>query len=188
MLTLPNLPTDNIYKFIAIAGVALGIASIALRVQAHLAYESKVLSRVETTGKAIQDHIRERGGIPTLSNDTKRGADPDLEEFKEILQTRDKEYLSSLKTLMNLTGELMNHMFAIGCFLAICGLGLWYVKVQSFQDGILKTQYEMEIEKLRQMRLEGGATENPKTVAEEPPAEPTRIAITSHPDEQKVKS
>ena len=124
-MQIPSLPTDNLYKFLALSGLIIGVVSLFLLFQD--AYRSQELLRqikenIEVV-KALQTLGQMEEALVTIAKST-----ASLEELKFILEQ--KEFNKS----RGLT------FACVGFFLSASGFVLWYVKVQRYQDKILKEQ------------------------------------------------
>lgn len=157
MLDLPNLPHDNLYKFVAFAGLALLIVSnvlyersiselndLAVIVQSkheasqsraeidRLMYES-ISRRIESaTEKNEIQGIRDQAfQVATASQERSDALMNDLKRYGARNADIDRqEYLSIAGT-------------TVGAILMILGLYLWYVKIQRPQDMMLLQQSKM---------------------------------------------
>jgi hypothetical protein len=119
-MNLPSLPTDNLYKFMALSGIILIISSFYI-VWDH-AERSQELVRELKTGLAVENTYSDNQGSD-LSNLKLK-----LEELEHILNQK-PTYMTFL-----LIGQI------IGLALSIIGFGLWYLRVQKYQDIILAKQ------------------------------------------------
>ncbi len=119
-MNLPSLPTDNLYKFMALSGIILIISSFYI-VWKH-ADRSQELLRELNAGLAVENTYSDNRGSD-LSNLKLK-----LEELKFILKEK-PSYMTFL---------LISQI--IGLVLSIIGFGLWYLRVQKYQDIILAEQ------------------------------------------------
>jgi hypothetical protein len=155
-MNLPfGLPTDNLYKFMALSGVALMLAAALLaygsfrRIQSladALGAETSVAMVkadriIAETLRAVDDSTltgqeRERRLMelrtPTFA----------LGEQAVSLQARSKGLLRDLKRLSDDVDGWLIVLWTLGGVLASLGFWLWYMRVQRYQDTILR--YEVE--------------------------------------------
>jgi hypothetical protein len=147
MPTLAQLPTDNLYKFIALAGVALVFFGIYLFVS-HL-------SKVETKLEDLQ-HAMARAGaeIAYLEREIagRQLADISAEERVEfgerVLNARllheenvvNTAIVARLNTRLRLLLSVGKIVVVLGLVLTVIGFALWYVNTQGPQDQLLQAQ------------------------------------------------
>jgi len=119
-MNIPSLPTDNLYKFMALSGIILIISSFYI-VWKH-ADRSQELLRELNAGLAVENTYSDNRGsdLPNLKLK--------LEELKFILKEK-PSYMTFL---------LISQI--IGWVLSIIGFVLWYLRVQKYQDIILAEQ------------------------------------------------
>ncbi|MGO8989285.1 MAG: hypothetical protein ACLQGU_14740 [bacterium] len=119
-MNLPGLPTDNLYKFMALSGIILIISSFYI-VWKH-SDRSQQLLRELNASLAVEN----------TNSDNRRSDLSDLklksEELKFILKEK-PWYMTFL-----LISQFM------GLVLSIVGFRLWYLRVQKYQDIILAKQ------------------------------------------------
>lgn len=119
-MNLPSLPTDNLYKFMALSGIILIISSFFI-VWKH-ADRSQELLRELKAGLAVENTYSDNRGSD-LSNLKLK-----LEELELII--KDKPWYMTFLLISQI----------IGWFLSIIGFRLWYLRVQKHQDIILAEQ------------------------------------------------
>ena len=129
-MNLPNLPTDNLYKFMALSGLFLIIFSFTLvLLQANRSQDiHRELKRLSTIMelKNFQNERDKKLGeniVENLGQSRKL-----LEELKFILEQKPK-YMAFFVIFM-----------LIGVILSITGFQLWYSRVQRYQDILIKNQ------------------------------------------------
>jgi len=139
--TIPNLPTDNLYKFIALAGLLIAFVGYGFQ---HLDEErwyaqTKVmeveLDALSSSSKELVKLTEEQ----TLPNDE---LSKEYENFQKSLFEFQKKFAP-----MNSPGSQKLYQWAgiagyVGIILSIVGFVLWYQKVQKPLDEILKIQLE----------------------------------------------
>ena len=119
-MNLPSLPTDNLYKFMALSGIILIISSFFI-VWKHADRSQELLRELEA-GLAVENTYSDNRGSD-LSNLKLK-----VEELKLII--KDKPWYMALGLISQI----------IGWFLIIIGFRLWYLRVQKHQDIILAEQ------------------------------------------------
>ena len=165
MLTLPNVPTDNMYKFISIAGVATTIAAFVVIVQMSMFLINDLDLRGEQMVAKVLVYARERGISTSASEETKEGRE--LTAYREYCEsvhlTRTNLYQEALRSCTIAAAILC----CGGVLLTYYGFRNWYSKVQKLQDGILQAEYEQEIENIRKLKLELSSLPIPAVVPAE---------------------
>lgn len=143
-MNLPNLPTDNLYKFIALAGLVVILLSIVLP---NIALHNLRLELLKTNGElsvlqAEYDFLREEHNSvenhPNLEEAAKH-----REKMKELrvrtLQLKSKD---ESERFLHRQTIVWQSVAAIGLFvgagMVTFGFKLWYERVQKYQDMILK--------------------------------------------------
>jgi hypothetical protein len=130
-MNVPNLPTDNLYKFIAISGVTLCISCLALNT---FAYQNFSERRVELLGqlqsiKSDQDEINV--SVETLDISKKQ-----IDAVKTKLESAGNE-VRALREPFDKSTRWYNAGAIIGFLGAIFGFVLWYFRVQKYEDILL---------------------------------------------------
>jgi hypothetical protein len=177
-MNLPSIPTDNLYKFMALSGILLVIAAFIpqhwyynLQIEyQELDGEANILmlknEKLILEGKKIvreHEKLTREGGIlfkELAKRTTKELGEMTKEYDKILLETAEKaekranisyenkiaaERLLTLKKILvlkrrriNLYMWIANINFSTGILLTIWGFGLWYFKLQKYQDKIIK--------------------------------------------------
>ena len=122
---IPNLPTDNLYKFLALSGIALMLAS-SFFMESNFSQARELANRIQ----AGNEYFDLLSGLP----------DPQLEELITI-QKSQYEKLGELKTISETTASNMNvisFLFALGMGMSIIGFWSWYILVQRPLDEIMQ--------------------------------------------------
>lgn len=144
-MNIPNLPTDNLYKFMALSGLLILILSIAYPTYRTLELE--------------QQRQMIRGEIKILEGDVDLLLKIALANTKVRHKTTDPDFLQAVQhknTLARIEArgmqlDLLESQikqykwlywvgFFIGLLLTVWGFLLWYLRVQRFQDMLLKRQ------------------------------------------------
>jgi len=127
-MNIPNLPTDNLYKFAAIFGLVL------------IVFSSYMFNKTVDNGLKIEDEIRLKHEILRLDSiqtpiaDTIQMAKAKAEFDKENNQYR--RIVNSITSIFYLYVIL----FIIGCIAAFLGFKYWYKKTQKMNDEILANE------------------------------------------------
>ena len=121
-LPLPTPPTDNLYKFLAIAGLALLLAGIlvpeiaARNLERDLGYVEGVLRYIERARE--EDRVIEKESLLL-----------DLRKQQELIRAQIPSFRRS-----TVWGSILVNT---GSSLMILGFSLWYFRVQRYIDKIL---------------------------------------------------
>jgi len=150
MVDLTNLPTDSLYKFLALAGVVLFLASYTipslllaktqeaadqllvevapLNVEAALIREElERAERLETPSSEQVERIRQRSY--------------ELRKLSSAIDARKEILIRKSRMLRGLAvATLVGGIFSM--VVMWTGFGLWYFKLQRYQDMLLKSQAE----------------------------------------------
>ncbi len=132
---MKQFPTDNLYKFIALSGLSISLLSfwfIGKERAATIIAVSKIEAQQEILGDKIV-RILEVDDIQTS------------EEIQNINDQKDKLFMEveSAKIKFKLLKEATYFYFLtgiLGLFWMLLGFYLWYVRVQVFEDQILKNR------------------------------------------------
>ena len=140
-----NLPTDNLYKFMAIAGLSIALFSIylmftraeqgTLRVD-QLERESTVLLEEENQIELAWERLKEKAGPSSKSLEDARN------EIKKR-KARMHEDVQAAKRFAELNLWLIKQLRVasiVGVLLAVVGFFLWYFRVQKYLDIAIREQ------------------------------------------------
>ncbi|QJR19698.1 hypothetical protein [Pelagibacterium halotolerans] len=164
MLSWPSLPTDNLYKFQAIAGLVLVVVSsifMYLRVSEdalEVARISAVISSYETLLerdaeeiRAFREQLESREAENELDSVDLEGLQLRLSQFEELERqhresaARISEDSALSRTRVDNTAMAHGPLFAMtiaGLIFMLHGFWLWYSRVQVHQDKLLRLQVE----------------------------------------------
>ncbi len=149
MISLPTPPTDNLYKFMAIAGIVLFIVGLTL----PWILDQRELEWYWQTFDAISGRMNDRAVFFTKMLQ----ADPTAPQAMDWLGPKVMDALDSLqaKELGNFQKkcderEVMRTWRSNalgwtkwgGVVLAIAGFALWWLRVQRYQDELLRVQFQ----------------------------------------------
>lgn len=149
-----TLPTDNLYKFLALTGVLIAALSVfvpytligdAIREQTEI-YGGQEIAQIEL--KYIEDELKEaleknKGELPSEERLRLRKElrDAKIEGEKAITRFNHFSYLRQRAL------DIRRHAligFWFGVALASTGFVLWYTRLQRYQDIILRKQTTVE--------------------------------------------
>ena len=168
LMAIPTLPTDNLYKFMALAGLALyGLGFFypshymeqTLREQANV---SAVLSKAEVKGGEARRSGEDAKSAALAVDAALRRRESDkvltrlAQQFSEVqrrhaavvdelgLLLREADSLRILNETSKARAESLvkvgNLVVPFGAVVSILGFALWYVRVQRFQDALIARQ------------------------------------------------
>lgn len=136
MLKTPTIPTDNLYKFMALSGV---FSAVVLIVTMQLTLYNLMLKTSELNGltkilKEEKDSLKKKDSIQNEK------VERFTERYNELTKTllvhqTSLDYFISFKNL----GYLMIIIFICQ---SIWGFMLWYHRLQKYQDEMLKREAE----------------------------------------------
>jgi hypothetical protein len=134
-----SLPTDNLYKFLAIAGVALIIFSFYMS-------HSRMDLMWQRQDEWMRTYTKTFSELRTKTNQLKQNSGENAKALKdEILKLRmamindDFTKWQFRETTLDLFNELQVVLY-LGCLLAAIGFTFWYTRVQKYLDAALKKQ------------------------------------------------
>jgi hypothetical protein len=156
-----NLPTDNLYKFMAIAGLVLFIFgaytcfSNIRQIETAVWQQEVAAQMIEREQEWMLSRLAEiNAEVDAAGSNDIAGRDGQIAELEEI-QERLKEQNSSLgehhESLLNLEYENKWSFViqfgglicaTVGAWLSWFGFRLWYLRVQVFQDAALRKAAE----------------------------------------------
>ena len=132
-----SLPTDNLYKFICLMGLAIFLAGALLlwsrgaqMADAHAEYAIAFRSVVGETKDLLRwakKGADQRGDIPL----------PEIESSLDEVQSSLKAAELALRR-SNRSRRMGNVLLAVGASLAAVGGWLWYSRVQKYEDAVLR--------------------------------------------------
>jgi len=144
-----NLPTDNLYKFMAIAGVSIALFSIYLmftraeqgtaRVD-QLERESTVLFEEEHQVEIAWEKLKDKTGpraksLEDARNEIKKRKARNYEEVQATMR------FGKLNLLLVKDLQVAHY---VGVVLAVVGFFLWYFKVQRFMDKAIREEARLK--------------------------------------------
>ena len=123
-MNIPALPTDNLYKFMALSGIVLIVFSFLLPWRAA--------NRSQELLRDVKANLRIIDTLPLSSDERAKllgNSVKNLEELKLIIEKDKPFYMIAF-----IIGE------TFGIVLCISGFTLWYKRVQKYNDQILIQQ------------------------------------------------
>jgi len=151
-MELPKVPTDNLYKFMALSGIVLLVASAFPRYwQAKLEFElirvqgekRKVTKKKEWAHADMDYLLTKSNKLKEETSEWKEAkdlaaAEPQLIE-KKRQEIQEKEISQRLDVIRRLKYVIAGGRW-VGAILSVFGFLLWYHKLQKYQDKIVKKQ------------------------------------------------
>ena len=132
-MNIPNLPTDNLYKFMALSGVILLVASVffPLNLISKLNEEIVIYNgEIQKFNIGREVSINNQNTISDIEFDVKtidlNTKGNIIENKKEVLETHGERSLCFI--------------IPFSAIMAALGFALWYYKAQRYQDKILQEQ------------------------------------------------
>jgi membrane-bound ClpP family serine protease len=151
----PEAPTDNLYKFIAIFGLALLLVGAIL--PTYITYSEK-MNYVETMAKvkALENEMLVAGDFEILEEfkTEKVRTSEEVERFNAKVRdftlkngqaVAELERFNARNPFAVAAADNIRILYVIGAFLVAFGFVLWYYKLQRYQDLIIKNQAETKI-------------------------------------------
>lgn len=160
-MNIPNPPTDNLYKFISISGLLIFLVSFIfpryLNKEYVLLYGEikgelrSMENEIESLDNSIvsDDSIRAQIPLlllhPSLPNLFQKLLSDELYKSKNLRKEM-RDLVKKWETSEALYSEIENWRkigyYGIGCglILMIIGFALWYLRLQKYQDMILKNE------------------------------------------------
>jgi len=164
-MNLPSIPTDNLYKFLAITGLILCLVSIfyptiegdkidreiiQLETNTNIYLrESEHLNREQDFFEEKLDDAKLAAKSKTLSKQGRDSISRELLEIdRKVLELRIKaaeqqgyaKQILRLNSRLRLMNKCANYGFNSGVVLMFLGFILWYLQVQRYQDLIMKNE------------------------------------------------
>jgi hypothetical protein len=148
-MTLPALPTDNLYKFLGVGGLVMILASSWLTSDAQFRRIELISKEThafeEHTHKLIWnlvDHVLAEHKTPEARAKSLDLNNPFLQTQLQQVTDRYQKRIAAIHTEVNTMIFMLSILEKIGFVLAPTGFGLWWYKVQRLQDSILKKECE----------------------------------------------
>ncbi len=154
-MRFPNLPTDNLYKFMALSGLILFVFSFFVpfwlmhNIKLKTLEIKEELDLLDIEEKYLKEIHEDIEALP--SNKRRKAIKLNEERFKDyskkLMQTRRKvetmKYLDSMRRdirILALVG------ISLGVIFTYCGFFLWYKRLQKYQDQIIKNEAQKQLQ------------------------------------------
>ena len=160
MINMPSLPTDNLYKFLALSGLAIVTFSIVFPMIRDSELNLMMLETDKNMKVAnIEKELFDKRIDKFLNSDLGSNLDElkmreeELEIWRNLLKdqqiyTVDLEYevrkFEELHKELKFIQLLMKFGFGVGLIITFLGFLLWYVRVQKPNDLLLRKQIETD--------------------------------------------
>ncbi len=132
-MNIPSLPTDNLYKFMALSGIFIAVFGYSVywiqggRTQEIVEELSGLETRLEVIIKS-----------PIVTGDSSIDTEKDLEAIAKVMQlTKEFDNLQKERVVYR---NFSIFCLVVGSILSISGFSLWYFRVQKFQDMLLRKE------------------------------------------------
>ena len=148
MNLVPPVPTDNLYKFLALSGLVLCIASVTgiqYRLNAVTARVSEFQVQIAEYGAeaaVYQTHAKQIHGVKAPSQPQLAALDSlddRLHRLDAIIKVR-SELIQQLMDTERGDDRLLFGGEVAGIVLAFAGFALWYERLQKYQDVAVRVQ------------------------------------------------
>ena len=151
-MMIPSLPTDNLYKFIAMTGLVLVIFVIVYPSQKLVELTLKKIDAetdVSVISNEIKDVSEEIRRLESIAKKKGHVAGTELEELsKRNSEARDKnrriegelKKIQVLEMQHKTLESITKPLFALGLLLMATGFLCWYVLVQRPTDALLRQE------------------------------------------------
>lgn len=133
-----NLPTDNFYKFCCLSGLFLIVTS--------------VICSIYTYKSSLNAEIKHSTDIQILELKQKQKLPLSMQE--KVLLQNSKELLSITKSDKHYALRWIVYLFILGLFLFTYGFICWYMKIQRYEDAIIRFQEQKEKSEVEKLDLE----------------------------------
>ncbi len=172
-MKLPELPTDNLYKFVALAGITLVLAAMLPFYYAHLQSMEAIKARGEFDGierrlgvlrrqilawgeREQETTQNARGdGVQDVDSEQARLLEDNAELMREVIELDTRARLNRYLSRVRLCGIAAGFLLLlVGGAMAWRGFYLWYERLQRPLDEILAKQCAREKRALE--KLENG--------------------------------
>ena len=151
-MNIPNIPTDSLYKTLAIGGLIITILSGYFMLDYFIDVDDRIRKAITENEALNYEHevLKEEADSNSLKwNEIGVRAIANKNEFIGI-----KEYQANYNSLLT----TFSLLFSLGLLLSIVGFHQWYVKVQKYQDKIIRNEADKYIHenkiKLLQVQFE----------------------------------
>jgi len=167
---LPSLPTDNLYKFIALFGLFIFASFTILRITKDYSFREEVISFNTLAAMNLGEREELRSDIEALA---KGNIPVDLKSvgYGKVMASK-KELMAAIQSrLLVLNAEskdlkvrhevllenekhidklclLVTYISYVGIILMVFGFAAWYLKLQRYQDRLIVANWQRQAEEL----------------------------------------
>ena len=141
----PNIPTDNMYKFLAVSGVVLMIASVSLYTVQFGTYAQKMGDIYKELVSLEKDLKFSNFQLEKLTPEEIKNDEKLNEVYKETLAFQSKrDILSNIeetaKSQFMYSFTALIIAFVLGLTTAAGGFFFWYHRLQKYEDSIVRNR------------------------------------------------
>jgi hypothetical protein len=137
---IPNIPSDNLYKTMTFSGAVLAIVCLVGPMVLQAQFNSTQVAYLKDVNASnVSLYI----AMPPKTDKS----ESDVARREELLKLVDQNHeshqnwLNEAVSMKNKVDEAASPFLWVGCVLFLVGLALWWMKVQFYQDEILKAEY-----------------------------------------------
>lgn len=141
-MNLSNLPTDNLYKFIALFGLILTIAGAFLYTRFSNESWMAIESAIYYNEKAAEK-LNLLINLPSLKDKKIQDYLSKLNKEANELSQKGDRFMADSKTAHKQFDRWrvgIEWLLIVGVFLMVLGFSLWYLKLQRYLDIMIKFQ------------------------------------------------
>jgi hypothetical protein len=145
-------PTDSLYKFLALSGLALCIVALWVPLR-----EADRINGEMPAFSAESDLLAEQARLRTGSGSTVPSVDA-LDNERERQHARKEKELEIRTAAWKAQTAWYGKVLAVGVLAAVIGFTLWWFRVQRYQDQLARSQAEeahLKVEELRAKEANG---------------------------------
>ena len=152
-MELPNLPTDNMYKFMAFSGLAILLFTFYFGYTQAIEIKNKI-NEIELEKNLLALEIKQYGALMERLKKSGNTTSEQLNESEKVLNEMERrgviinEKERILKYLIRSVNQL-NYVILIslivGSLLFAIGCRLWYKRVQYYQDLAIKSNINTKL-------------------------------------------
>ena len=155
----PSFPTDNLYKFLAIAGVLAILVSNYLTSVVMMSMQKMTADETKETLRYEESRLWEMIDDVRLDHDEKVERTRELENMKPSLDSRRvlvieqlHQRLDEIRTEAETQINMLGRLESVGFFITPIGFILWWWKVQRHQDRILRNEATGKSNKVKKLK------------------------------------
>lgn len=187
-MQIPALPTDNLYKFMALAGlvIAIGvplfIGSQMVRLQTDVAATGAHIESLDTRVEYLREHAdfwrKNDKAVPEIALERMLQAQDLIIERQRDANVMRKKNDVRLDYIREFAMAGLIAM-AVGAFTSLAGFALWYAQVQRPSDLIIKAQANVARRELQASMQENSSADQKALKQEENEGGDRRAAKTT---------